>query len=101
MFVFWLVVGIIIGFCCNWLMNYARKNNLAVKWYDRLLVVIGLIMLVLGIQNLRGSLAEYEPKAGIFSIVMFGVPAVILIGVAFYLVYSRSNSVDGKESMSA
>ena len=75
----WLVIGLIIGAGLLWLVSWMKSKNMAFKWYEWLLGVIGLAMLLFTIQNFFGSQAELEPKAASMFLLVTGLPAVILL----------------------
>jgi uncharacterized membrane protein YeaQ/YmgE (transglycosylase-associated protein family) len=75
----WLVIGLIVGAGLLWLVSWMKSKNMAFKWYEWLLGVIGLAMLLFTIQNFFGSQAELEPKAASMFLLVTGLPAVILL----------------------
>ena len=75
----WLVIGLIVGAGLLWLVQWMKSKNMAFKWYEWLLGVIGLAMLLFTIQNFFGSQAELEPKAASMFLLVTGLPAVILL----------------------
>ena len=75
----WLVIGLIVGAGLLWLVSWMKSKNMAFKWYEWLLGVIGLALLLFTIQNFFGSQAELEPKAASMFLLVTGLPAVILL----------------------
>ena len=75
----WLVIGLIVGAGLLWLVGWMKSKNMAFKWYEWLLGVIGLAMLLFTIQNFFGSQAELEPKAASMFLLVTGLPAVIFL----------------------
>ena len=83
------VIALAIGVGLAALVVWLRSRNIAMPWYTILIGVIGLLLLVFTIQNYFGAGLEGESDvAGNFLIYM-GIPAVILIGVAGALVWTR------------
>jgi len=75
----WLVIGLIVGAALLWLVAFMKSKGMSFKWYEWVIGLIGLALLLFTIQNFFGSLAELEPKAaGMFWLVT-GLPAVILL----------------------
>ena len=83
-----LLYGIAIGGGVLLLVNWTRSRNIATKWYDWLIGIVGIALLVFTIQNYTGSMAENEPAAANFLALMWGTPAIILLAVAATL-FSR------------
>ena len=77
----WLVIGLIVGAGVLWLVTWMKSKNVAFKWYEWVIGVIGLLLLLFTIQNFFGSQAELEPKAGSMFLLVTGLPAVILLVV--------------------
>ena len=75
----WLIIGLIVGAGLLWLVSWMKSKNMAFKWYEWLLGVIGLALLLFTIQNFFGSQAELEPKAASMFLLVTGLPAVILL----------------------
>ena len=88
------VIALAIGVGLAALVVFLRGRNIAMPWYTILIGIIGLLLLVFTIQNYFGAGLEGESDvAGNFLIYM-GIPAIILIGIAGALIYTRR----GKES---
>jgi len=64
-----------------------------VRWYDYLIGVVGLLLLLLAIQHLAGSIViEKYTTAGWLGALMFGVPAIILLLIPYFLATRRSRA---------
>jgi hypothetical protein len=88
----WLILGLIIGAGAVGLTWYAQARQLQIRWYEWLLGAAGIILALLAIQNYLASFAELEPQAAPVLMAMFGVPAVILAGIAVFLVWRRQRA---------
>ncbi len=88
----WLIIGLIIGAALLGLELWVRNKNLAVTWYDRLIGAIGLLLLMFTIQNFFGSQAELESTAASMFLLVTGLPAIILLAVAWQLIARRQRS---------
>ena len=75
----WLAIGLIVGAGLLWLVSWMKGKGMSFEWYEWLLGVIGLAMLLFTIQNFFGSQAELEPKAASMFLLVTGLPAVILL----------------------
>ena len=88
----WLIIGLILGVAFAALFWFLSKNNFSLKWYEWLLGVIGLILLILTIQNFAGSFAEWEPRAAWIFLLVVGLPAAILLALPAVLAWRRFSS---------
>ena len=89
----WLLVGVIVGALLIWLgiaLNNARKQG---TWYEWLIGLIGVALLLFTIQNYFGSQAELEPKAANMFLLVTGLPSIILLLVAWQLWARRRKTV--------
>jgi len=75
----WLVIGLIFGAGVFWLANWMASKNMAFTWYEWVIGIIGLLLLLFTIQNFFGSQAELEPKAASMFLLVTGLPAVVLL----------------------
>ncbi|HPV06403.1 MAG: hypothetical protein WBH90_08785 [Aggregatilineales bacterium] len=88
---FWvLLIGIALG---AGFMYLAARSNITLAWYDYVLAVLGVVFAYLAIQNFVASFQELEPTAAWVMLAMFGVPALILLGVeTFRIVRGRQSA---------
>ena len=56
-----------------------KSKGMSFKWYEWVIGIIGLLLLLFTIQNFFGSQAELEPKAASMFLLVTGLPAVILL----------------------
>ena len=75
----WLVIGLIVGALVFWLAAMMKSKGMSFKWYEWVIGLIGLALLLFTIQNFFGSQAELEPKAASMFLLVTGLPAVILL----------------------
>jgi hypothetical protein len=71
------------------LVLWLRGKDITVKWYEWLIGAIGLLLLLFTIQNFAGSLVELESTAANMFLLVTGLPALILLAVAWQLVARR------------
>ncbi len=88
----WLIIGLIAGAAVLGLVLWMRGRDISVKWYDWLIGAIGLLLLLFTIQNFAGSLAELESTAANMFLLVSGLPAIILLAVAWQLVARRQRA---------
>ncbi len=89
LFAFGLIIGAVITALVLWL----RGRDIVVKWYDWLIGVIGLVLLVFGIWHYFGSLAENFAFAGMMGLLIFGVIGLVLMAVSWQLIARRQRAV--------
>lgn len=82
----WLIVGLIVGAGAAWLVSWARARKVGIVWYEWLIVALAVALLLLGIQNFEGSMAELEPRAAWVLLGGFGVAAAVLGAIAWRLI---------------
>ena len=86
----WFIIGIVFGTALLALVLWLRSKNIKVTWYEWLIGVIGLALLLYTIQNVVGLLTEIEPTATWMFALAIGLPALILLAVAWQLAWRRN-----------
>ena len=86
----WLIIGLIAGGAVLGLVLWLRSTEVSVRWYEWLIGAIGLALALFTIQNFAGSMAELESTAANMFLLVTGLPALILIAVAWQLVARRA-----------
>ena len=81
----WLIIGFILGVALLWM----RGKNVSLTWYEWFIGAIGILLLLLTIQNFVGSLTEPEPRVAWMFLLVLGIPAVILLGLTWGLAAKR------------
>ncbi|PPD58137.1 dehalogenase [Dehalogenimonas etheniformans] len=82
----WLVIGLVLGALLIWLVSFMKSKGMAFRWYEWIIGIIGLALLLFTIQNYFGSQAELEPKAANMFLLVTGLPAVIFLAITWQLV---------------
>jgi hypothetical protein len=88
----WLILGLIVGAAILALALWSNNRGVAIKWYDWVIGLVGLVLLLFTIQNYFGSNAELEPTAANLFLLVTGLPAIILMGVAWGLIARRAKA---------
>jgi hypothetical protein len=88
----WLIIGLIVGAGVLALALWSNNRGVSIKWYDWLIGVIGLLLLIFTIQNYFGSNAELEPTAANLFLLVTGLPAIILMVIAWQLIARRAKA---------
>lgn len=74
----WLIIGLLLGAFLIWLFSFLKDKGITMKWYEWVIGLVGLALLLFTIQNYFGA-------ANMFLLVT-GLPAVILLVVTWQLV---------------
>jgi len=90
----WFILGLVFGAGLLALIFFILKRKIVVKWYEWLIGVIGLGLLLFMIQNVIGSVRERETLAAWQFLWMIGLPVIILLGLACWLPWRRYRNTD-------
>lgn len=85
----WFIFGLIIGAGLLALVLWLFSRKIVVKWYEWLIGAIGLGLLLFMTQNIVGSVREMETTAAWQFLWMIGLPAIILLTLAWWLPWCR------------
>lgn len=88
----WLVIGIVLGVALTVLVLWLKGRDIKVTWYEWLIGVMGLLLLLFTIQNFAGSFIEVESTAALMFLLITGLPALILLVIAWQLVARRQRA---------
>lgn len=88
----WFIIGIILGGAILAIMWLMRNKGVSFTWYEWLMGIVGVALLLFGIQNLVGGLTETEAMAGWLMLLIFGIPALILLIATWRLVVRRQRA---------
>ena len=86
----WLIVGLAVGAGVLALALWANGHSVSLKWYDWVIGVIGLLLLLFTVQNYFASNVELEFTAANLFLLVTGLPAIILLAVAWQLITRRT-----------
>ncbi|AGG07022.1 MULTISPECIES: hypothetical protein [Dehalococcoides] len=86
----WFIIGLIVGALILGLIWLFRKSNFNLNWYEWIIGLIGLALILFTIQNFFGSLAEMESKAAAMFWLVTGLPGLILLAVTWQLTARRA-----------
>ena len=85
----WYVIALLLGAGLLALVMWLRSRKIALTWYEWVLGGLGLLLLLLTIQNFTASFEEHETTAAWTFLWMLGIPAIIFIGLAALLPWYR------------
>ena len=83
---FWLIAGLVLGAAIFWL---ATASKVKLTWYEWVLGVLGIILILFAIQNYSASQVELESKAAGLLLLIFGLPGLIFAVLAGVLAFLR------------
>ncbi len=72
------------------LAAWLLAKQVKLMWYEWLLGVLGWYLGSVALQNYGASIIETEPRAAGFLLAIFGVPALILLFLAYFLPMQRA-----------
>jgi len=81
----WLIVGLILGGAILGIIYWTRSKNLSFTWYEWLMGIVGLLLLLFTIQNFFAGFAEWESTAAWMFLLITGLPSVILLAITWRL----------------
>lgn len=82
------LIGLAIGVGLLALAWWLRNKSIAVKWYDWLIGITGLALLLYAISNIT-SFAASENSAPLIIFLIIGVPSLVFISIAALLPWLR------------
>ena len=85
----WLFLGLLLGVGVTLLAMWLRSRGVAVSWYEWGLALLGLALILFAYQNYRTSIIEYETVAAGYLLLIFGLPGLVLLALAVFLVWWR------------
>ena len=85
----WFWPGLIAGAVILGIVLWMRNKGISLKWYEWLLAVIGILLLLFTFENFAGSFAELEQTAAWMFLLVTGLPGTILIILGWQLAMRR------------
>ena len=85
----WFIFGLVLGAGILALVVWMRAGKIKMTWYEWIMGVAALVLILLVIQNFVGSIAEEETRAAWMGVLFLGIPAVILGVLAVRLPWQR------------
>ena len=90
--VIWLVIGLLLAAGAIFLVQWLRRQDMKVTWYEWLTGIIGLAVLLFAIQNFYGGFMENEAQSSWMFLLFPGLLALILIVIPVQLVLRRKRA---------
>ncbi|PPD59179.1 dehalogenase [Dehalogenimonas etheniformans] len=86
----WFFVALVVGAGLVGIAWWLSKRNISLKWYDWLIGIAGLLLLMFTIQNVLEAVEERVTKAPMMLLLVTGLPALILLAIAWQLAVRRA-----------
>ena len=84
------LLGILLGVIVLAAVLLLRYYRIVIRWYEWLVAGIGFLLLLFGWQNFVATRAEHwNPETPMTFLLVFGLPGLLLIGIAKGLVIWR------------
>jgi hypothetical protein len=88
----WFIAALVLGIALTALFFILRGKGFKFAWYEVLIALIGIGVLLFGIQNYLGFKAEFEPDAAQKSLVVIGLPGLVILLIAGLLMARRQKT---------
>jgi uncharacterized membrane protein len=88
----WFIIALLIGAAVAGLMFFLKSRGIKVSWYEWLIGIVGVALLLFTIQNYGASLNEFESGAATTFLLVTGLPSVILLAIAGGLAFMHNRS---------
>ncbi len=88
----WTIFGILLGAGVLAVILWLRNRGSKVTWYEWLIGVIGVLLLVTATQHYIASMAEMYITAAWLGALIFGLSGIILLAVVWRLIARRQRA---------
>lgn len=88
----WFIIGMVLGVLLLSLMMYLRSKNITLTWYEWIIGIVGVLLLLFTLQNFFGSFEELEPTAAWMFLLITGLPSLVLLAVTWQLIARRNKA---------
>ena len=85
----WFIIALIAGAAIVALVLLLPKRGIKVSWYEWLIGIVGLLVLLFTIQSYLGFTSEGASDAATTALWLMGIPALVLVGVAAALAWRQ------------
>lgn len=87
----WFIVALALGAGLVALGWWFNSKGIKTTWYEWVIGVAGLLLVLFTLQNYFGSVAEVENEAANLFLLVLGLPALILLAISWQLVVRTNN----------
>jgi hypothetical protein len=85
----WFIIGFFLALLLFSIVLLLRQRKIVVRWYEWLIGILGIGILLFTIQNIEGALSTNWENITWKFLLVFGIPAVILLVVSVLLPWLR------------
>lgn len=86
----WIIFAFFLGAALVWFLVWLQKTQRSLKWYEWLIGILGIMLLIGSVQHYLGSVREDYLTPGVIGAMIFGIPALILFAVDWQLIVRRT-----------
>ena len=86
----WFIIALVVGAGLVALAWWLSSKGIKITWYEWLIGIVGLFLLLFTIQNYFGSVDEVESTAANLFLLAIGLPALVMLIVAGVLPWVRN-----------
>lgn len=79
---YWFFYGLFVGGGAMRLLTWDLEGRVVIPWYAWLIGILAFLLATLTLQTFFASFQEREPKAAWMSLLVLGVPTLILAAIA-------------------
>ena len=88
----WLIVALALGFSITALVFWMRSKGIKMTWYEWLIGIVGLLLVLFAAQNFIEVSAELNSTAASRFLLYVGLPGLILMVVAWQLAVRKQKA---------
>ena len=85
----WFIVALLIGGLVVGFGFWLRNKDISLTWYEWVIGIVGLFLVLFTIQNYTKSLDELNSTAANYFLLITGLPGLVLIALTWALAYRR------------
>ncbi|PPD59169.1 dehalogenase [Dehalogenimonas etheniformans] len=91
-FIPFALIGAVVALGIFAFIKWLQRRGLKATWYEWLIGGIGLVLLLTAVQHFFGARSELFPYAAWLGFLIIGLPALILLAVAWQLITRRQKA---------
>jgi uncharacterized membrane protein len=88
----WMIIGAILAVLLFALVIWLRRGGYTLKWFDWILGIIGVALLLFTLENFLGSFDEEVPQAAWMFLVVTGIPTLVIFGIVGIQLWRRART---------
>ena len=85
----WFIIALVVGGLVGGLILWLRSRNASLTWYEWVIGIAGLLLLLFCVQNFFASQTEGESQAASMFLLITGLPGLILLVITWQLAARR------------